>query len=377
MSNSRNLKAIAVAVAAVGASLIGGCADMHQGGSSGAAFAKAPLKTEATLGNPASPKEIEAWNIDVRPDFQGLPAGHGSVAEGQKIWEAKCASCHGDFADSNAVFPPLVGAFQATDAEIKEGRVKGMGDPANGFPTAIERLSSLSTLFDYIHRAMPWTAPLSLSWNDTYALVAYMMNLANVVPSNFVLTRDNVEWVQNRLPSRNNMTTAHDMWPGNEFGDGTDKPDTANTRCTENCAPTPKVESFIPDYAEDAWGNLADQNRPWGPVKGQVTLSKAALAKMEAAKAAAADSPFKKVQAILGANGCLGCHSTGDNTLVGPGYAAIAKKVSGEAGAEAKLSNAILKGSSGVWGSMPMPPQNVSAGDAKLIATWIATGAKQ
>ena len=66
-------------------------------------------------------KEVAAWDIDVRPDFKGLPAGSGTVAKGQDVWEAKCASCHGVFGESNEVFTPLVGGTTAED--IKTGRV--------------------------------------------------------------------------------------------------------------------------------------------------------------------------------------------------------------------------------------------------------------
>src|SRR5262252_589804 len=67
------------------------------------------------VGRPATPAEIAAWDIDVRPDFKGLPPGSGSVQQGQKVWDAKCASCHGTFGESNEVFTPLVGGTTAED----------------------------------------------------------------------------------------------------------------------------------------------------------------------------------------------------------------------------------------------------------------------
>jgi cytochrome c len=330
------------------------------------------IKTDGMLGRTATPDEIQAWNIDVRPDFAGLPPGQGSVATGTKLWEAKCASCHGDFADSNAVFPPLVGAYQASKQDIKTGRVAAL---VNG-GTSIERLSTVSTLFDYIHRAMPWNAPLSLSWDDTYALVAYLMNLANVVPSNFVLTRDNVQQVQDMLPNRNGMTWNHGMWPGNEIGNG-GIPDTHNVECMKDCAPKPKVETFIPAYAMNTWGNLADETRPWGPIRGLVTVSQAELKKAEEKKASAANDPNAKVIALIKGSGCIACHSFGDNKLVGPGYKEIAGKYAGKKDMISELTTRIIKGGSGVWGSIPMPPQTISEADAKMIAEWVVDGAKQ
>ena len=58
------------------------------------------------IGRPATAAEIAAWDIDVRSDFKGLPAGSGSVKQGEDLWEAKCASCHGSFGDSNALAGP-------------------------------------------------------------------------------------------------------------------------------------------------------------------------------------------------------------------------------------------------------------------------------
>ena len=339
----------------------------------------------AALGRPANPAEVKAWNIDVRPDFRGLPQGQGTVAEGTKLWEAKCASCHGDFADSNSVYPPLVGGFQATKQEMKTGIVTQLATSSNVNGTSLERLSTLSTLFDYIHRAMPWNAPDTLSWNDTYALVDYLLNLANIVPSNYVLTRQNVQQVQDILPNRNDMTWNQGMWPGGKqvlksgkvLGNG-GIPDTHNTECMKDCAPKPAVASSIPAYAMNTWGNLQDQMRPWGPVRGQLTLTAAELKKARQAKQAAAPSGADaKVVALLKAHGCIACHSMGDTTLVGPGYAEVAKKYAGKKDMVADLTQRIIHGGSGTWGSIPMPPQSISEGDAKMIATWLVDGAKQ
>src|ERR1700704_3972957 len=82
------------------------------------------------VGRTATPAEIAAWDIDVRPDFKGLPPGSGSAAKGQDVWEAKCASCHGTFGESNEVYTPLIGGTTAED--IKAGRVRTLvtGDVA-------------------------------------------------------------------------------------------------------------------------------------------------------------------------------------------------------------------------------------------------------
>src|SRR5688572_5205867 len=76
------------------------------------------------VGRAATPAEIAAWDIDVRPDFKGLPPGSGSTMKGQQVWESKCASCHGTFGESNEVFTPIVGGTTAED--MRTGRVKAL-----------------------------------------------------------------------------------------------------------------------------------------------------------------------------------------------------------------------------------------------------------
>src|SRR5512146_273084 len=75
------------------------------------------------VGRQATPAEVKAWDIDVRPDFKGLPKGSGNVERGQELFEEKCASCHGSFGESNEVFTPLIGGTKPED--IKSGRVSG------------------------------------------------------------------------------------------------------------------------------------------------------------------------------------------------------------------------------------------------------------
>lgn len=76
------------------------------------------------VGRKATPDEIKAWDIDVRPDFKGLPKGSGSVAKGMEVWEAKCASCHGVFGESTDVFTPIAGGTSKED--MKTGRVANL-----------------------------------------------------------------------------------------------------------------------------------------------------------------------------------------------------------------------------------------------------------
>jgi S-disulfanyl-L-cysteine oxidoreductase SoxD len=237
----------------------------------GAGLAAAPVFAQSNysgIGRPATAAEVAAWDIDVRADLKGLPPGSGSVSAGQDIWEAKCASCHGFFGESNQFFSPLVGG--TTAADLVTGNAKRLQDPAYPGRTTLMKLSTLSTLWDYIHRAMPWTQPKTLTHDEVYAVTAFMLNLGGVVPDDFVLSNKNMAQVQAKLPNRNGMVAKHGLWPGGEFG-GNSMPDTRNIICMNNCANAPRVASSLPDFARNAHGNLALQNRLVGPQRGANT----------------------------------------------------------------------------------------------------------
>src|SRR5512141_1138672 len=119
------------------------------------------------VGRDATPREVAAWDIDVRPDFKGWPPGSGSVAKGMEVWEAKCASCHGVFGESNEVFSPLVGG--TTKEDVKTGRVARLNDRSFPGRTTLMKVPTVSTLWDYINRAMPWNTPKSLTVEEVYA----------------------------------------------------------------------------------------------------------------------------------------------------------------------------------------------------------------
>ena len=328
------------------------------------------------VGREATPKEVAKWDIDVRPDFKGLPAGSGSVAKGQDVWEAKCAQCHGIFGESNEVFSPLVGG--TTTQDIKNGRVANLSRTDYPGRTTLMKVPTLSTLWDYINRAMPWTQPKTLTTEEVYAVTAFMLNLGNIVPDNFVLSDRNIAQVQQRMPNRNGMTTQHALWPGKEFG-GAVKPDTANTLCMKDCATELRLASLLPDYARNAHGNLAEQNRSVGPQRGADTSrpeSKAGApvsSPPAASPSPAPSSDHKAAVALLGKHSCTACHGI-DKKIVGPGFHDIAKK---QAGKVDYLAERIRKGGVGVWGAIPMPAQTLPEADARTIAVWISKGAGQ
>jgi cytochrome c len=335
----------------------------------------AQAQTYPNVGRSATGKEIAAWDIDVRPDFKGLPKGSGTVARGMEVWEGKCASCHGTFGESNEVFTPIIGG--TTRDDVRSGRVAALRTNRQPQRTTMMKVATVSTLWDYIHRAMPWTAPKSLSTDEVYAVVAYMLNMAEVVPDDFTLSDQNIAEVQQLMPNRNGMSTAHGLW------DVKGKPDVKSVACVKNCAPT-ELHSTLPDVSRNAHGNIALQNRPFGPVRGIDTTGPAPtapLANRGAAPAVAASAPVPArpgpdALALARQNACLGCHGINDK-LVGPGFAQVAARYRGEAGAPAALAARIKSGGSGAWGAVPMPPQaQLKDGDVQLLVSWILHGAK-
>ncbi|XHS79371.1 c-type cytochrome [Burkholderiaceae bacterium UC74_6] len=324
------------------------------------------------IGRTTTPAELKAWDIDVRPDFKGLPPGRGTVAQGETLWEAKCAGCHGSFGESNEVFMPLIGG--TTPDDIKTGHAKRLLDPSFPGRTTLMKVSHLSTLWDYIHRAMPWTAPKSLKPDEVYAVTAYLLSLADVLPPDGELSDKNIAQVQERLPNRNGKTWAHAMWPGPEFK-GTAKPDNQGSSCMKNCAVEPKVASLLPEYALDASGNLAQQQRLVGPQRGLDTTPKSKKTAGAAPAAPAAPAP-KPATELLKQHACFACHQI-DTKVVGPAFKDVAAKYAGKADKADYLAGKIRGGSSGVWGPIPMPAQEaLPEADLATIAAWLAAGAK-
>lgn len=324
------------------------------------------------IGRHATMAEVAAWDIDVRPDFKGLPKGSGSVQKGQEIWEAKCASCHGTFGESNEIFTPIAGG--TTKDDVKTGRVASLADMKQPQRTTLMKVPTVSTLWDYIYRAMPWNAPRSLTPDDTYALVAFILSLGEIVPDNYVLSDKNIAEV--KMPNRNGMTTKHGFWSVNG------KPDVNGSSCMKNCVQFVQIGSTLPDFARNAHDNIADQNRMYGPYRGADT-TKPPLAKLpgptgEGLKHAAdtQSSAKKGPAALFQSENCAACHAP-NAKLVGPSIADISKKYEGQKGVVEQLMAKVKTGGAGVWGSIPMPPQaQLSDEDRKTLVVWMLQGGK-
>lgn len=139
------------------------------------------------LGQPASAAQIRGWDIDVRADGAGLPAGSGSVAQGQKIYQEQCLACHGANGEKGTA-PRLAG---------------GQGTLASKAPvlTVGSYWPYATTLYDYINRAMPLNAPQSLTPSEVYAVTAYTLHLNGIVGADAVLDKDSLAKIA--MPNRN------------------------------------------------------------------------------------------------------------------------------------------------------------------------------
>jgi mono/diheme cytochrome c family protein len=169
------------------------------------------------IGHAATPEQIAGWDIDVRPDSQGAPPGHGSVKEGEKVYLDKCAACHGEFGESAGRWPQLA---QGKGTLASSDPVKTVG---SYFPY-------LSSVFDYIRRAMPFGAAQSLSNDELYAVTAYVLNLNDIVDDKFVLSKQT--WGQVKMPNQSGF-----------FDDDRDKAEKAfwAKPCMNDCRPPVKI----------------------------------------------------------------------------------------------------------------------------------------
>jgi cytochrome c len=185
------------------------------------------------------------------------------------------------------------------------------------------------------------------------------------VADDFTMSDANIAAVQQRLPNRNGMTTAHAMWPGKSLGKAA-APDVKATACMHDCAAEPRVASLLPDFARNNNGNLAEQQRLVGPQRGADTTRPPGarrdgpLAVAPAPAQPSAPNPNAVALALLKKHACTACHGV-EQKLVGPGFKQLAAK--------------IKSGGQGVWGPIPMPAQTLPDADLKALAAWLATGA--
>lgn len=277
------------------------------------------------LGHAVSPEEIAVWDIDVRPDGMGLPKGSGTVEQGDKIFSAKCAVCHGVFGEGAGRWPVLAGG---QDTLTNARPVKTIG---SYWPY-------LSTVFDYVNRAMPFGEAQSLEADEVYAITAYLLYLNDEVDDDFELTSEN--FVDARLPNEDAFKP--DDRPETELAVFTGEP------CMENCKDSVEVtmRAAVLDVTPEETAAKAAETQAANVEPETAEASQSAIpepAALDPELVAEGENVFKK---------CKACHQLGEGAKnrVGPILTGV---VGGPAGAADgfKYSNALKKVAEGglIW----------------------------
>jgi len=254
------------------------------------------------LGREALPEEVEAWNTDVRPDGQGLPEGSGSVADGETVFAEQCAVCHGDFAEGVDRWPVLAGGH---------GTLKSQ----NPVKTIGSYWPYLSTVYDYIERAMPFGNARSLSSDEIYGIVAYLLYMNDLVDDEFVLSKDNFTEVH--LPNEANFIAD-------------DRPDTPSVTeaepCMTNCKESVEItaRARIIDVTPDVVDGAEGGEEPAAAGEDSAAAEPAAQEDQVATAAPAFDAALVEEGAGLFKKKCGSCHSAEEGkNKVGPSLHAI------------------------------------------------------
>ncbi len=148
----------------------------------GGALAESP-----NLGKAVSPEEIASWDISIGPDGTGLPPGSGTPRQGEQVYLAKCLACHGE-----------KGAGKPND-QLVGGR-GSLEPPQVPVKTVGSFWPYATTVFDYVRRAMPLNEPKSLSDDEVYAVVAYILQLNGVIREDDTMDARTLPAV--RMPNR-------------------------------------------------------------------------------------------------------------------------------------------------------------------------------
>jgi len=158
-------------------------------------------------GRKPTQNEIKAWDVDVMPDGTGLPEGKGSVEEGDELYEEKCAMCHGEFGSggkgSRSTYPALSIGEASTESLTNQRTTPDSDGPKRVIGTYWPQAS---TLFWYIKTGMPFSHPKSLTNDEVYALVAYLLSVNEItidgkeLDDEYVLDRE--KFLKIKMPNK-------------------------------------------------------------------------------------------------------------------------------------------------------------------------------
>ena len=258
------------------------------------------LAEKLGLGRTALPEEIAAWNGDISPDGTGLPEGSGDAIDGEEIFATKCAACHGDFAEGIDNWPKLAGGMDTLDRE----------DPLK---TVGSYWPYLSTAFDYIKRSMPYGNAGTLTDDETYAIVAYILYSNDLIEDDFVLSKETFFDVE--MPNAdgfildNRAETEYAIWSGEP--------------CMENCKPEPVTVTMRAMVLDVTPQEESAEEAAAEPTEEVVVAEAEPVAEEAAAEPEVVAAAF---DADLAADGekvfrkCKSCHQVGEGAKnrVGP-----------------------------------------------------------
>lgn len=314
-------------------------------------------KNEVKFGRTATANEIKAWDIDVMPDGTGLPEGEGSVEEGDELYESKCASCHFDFGAGGAGYPALQqGNAYEMQKTLTNQRLKPDDDgPKRNFGSY---WPYASTAWWYIKTGMPHPAPMSLTNDEVYALMAYMLSINEItidgeeLDDEFVLNKENFSKIV--MPNKDGFIPKIDGKDGLEnvrkFYDNPKNFGGNKTRCMKNCFDGEPIVARIQGVG------ISDYNPP-------LSNKKEKPAKKEATGGNEAKATYEASCAVCHATDAMGAPVVGDKKA----WAAILKK-----GIDKVYTN-------GIKGINGMPPKGgTSLDDAtfKAVVDYMVNASK-
>ena len=232
------------------------------------------------LGRAALPAEIAAWDWDINAMGVGLPVGSGDVLDGEEIFAEKCAACHGDFAEGVDNWPKLAGGADTLDHE----------DPLK---TVGSYWPHLTTAYDYIKRSMPYGNAGTLSDDEVYAIVAYILYSNDLIEEDFVLSNEN--FMEFEMPNAggfivdNRAQTEYAIWSG----------EPCMTACKDSVAIT--MRALVLDVTPELDGNTA--TTAVSATSAPEPAPEPAAPTIDMELAAAGEKVFKK---------CKSCHQVGE-----------------------------------------------------------------
>jgi cytochrome c2 len=252
----------------------------------------APASESAfNLGREALSEEIGAWDVDVLPDGRGLPAGSGDVWTGEEIFVDRCASCHGDFAEGAGNWPALAGGF---------------GTLANKDPvkTVGSYWPHLSTSWDYINRSMPFGEAGTLTADETYAIVAYILYSNDLVGEDFELSHENFTEVE--MPNADGFVI--DDRPEREYTEWRVEPCMTNCKDSVEITMRASVVDVTPDEGID---EATDDGAAMDHSTGDDEAAVAVTDDNDVVQAAADPALIEAGQGAF--RQCSSCHEVGAN----------------------------------------------------------------